>query len=304
MSSLSKMTKGTQRLIASADIKHHIFPLSLFLTREELMNSVRYGAKNIWIRITELPDGTLRFAVEDNGNGKADPTRLSSPAEANGGGTARYGAGLPVTRLKRGAISDAWSTAWKEEGKEEANCMGDDTQVRTLPIPFPKYHPWSKSTDHGFIHTSIIQPAKLGSVSLSEIAPTLREIVCASMLPATLGGVEIDITVTDKAGKVVSHANSKVEKWVSFEEAVLKAPDTKLWLEKVIMRGKVRITVKYVEIKLKRNGHIKDFPHYGAVNAPHAMIGQEGFVVADMPLHDALAREKHGASMYRKYMFI
>jgi hypothetical protein len=304
MASTLKMTKGTQRLIASADIKHPIFTLPLFLLREELMNSVRYEAENIWIRITEVPDGTLRFTVEDNGNGKADAARLSSPAEANGGGTSRYGAGLPVTRLKRGNLSDPWSVAWKEEGKEEANCMGDDTQVRTLPIPFPKYHPWSKPTDHGFIHTSIIQPAKLGSVSLPEIAQTLREITCGSMLPATLDGVEIDITVTDKEGKVVSHANSKADKWVSFEEAVLKAPDTKLWLEKVIVRGKVRITVKYVEVKLKRNTCIKDFPHYGAVNSPYAMLAQEGFVVADMPLHEALAREKHGASMYRKYMFV
>jgi hypothetical protein len=305
MASALKMNKGTQRLIASADIKHHIFPLSLFLTREELMNSVRYGAKNIWIRITELDNGTLRFAIEDNGSGKADPVRLSSPAEANGGGTARYGAGLHIARLKRGNLGDSWSAAWKEAGTDEASCMRDDTQVRTLPIPFEKYHPWSKATDHGFIHTSIIQPTKLGSVALSEIAQNLREIVCGSMFPATLASVEIDITVTDKAGKVVSQANSKAEKWVSFEEAVLSAPGTQVWDKKTMMRGNVRTTVTYAEVKLKgRNGCIKDFPNYGAVNAPHAMIGQEGFFVADMPLHEALERPKHGSAMYRKYMFV
>jgi hypothetical protein len=308
MTSTSKtMTKGTQRLIAAADIKHHLFPMSLFLIREELMNSVRYNAKNIWIRMTERADGSVRIQVEDNGTGDASRERLSAPAETNGGGTSRYGAGLWVTRLKRGG--DQWSVAWKVAGSDRATGItnADNNAVTSYLLGDRAIHPWLHKEQHGFIHTSTILPAKLEGVKLADVAATLREIMCASMAPNTLKNVMIDITVTNASGSVVSQMNSKADKWVTFEEAVFSRPDTVVWARTVIPFGSMNITATFAEIKLKKKknlDYIKDFPHYGALSAPHAMLSQEGFTVADMRLHEALNKKPHPSSYNKKYMFV
>ena len=305
MATLSKMTLGTQRLIANADIKHHYFPLSLFLFREELMNSVRYNAKRIWILATELPDGSVQFRVQDDGTGDASRDRLSGPAASNGGGTARYGAGLPITRLKRGNEGDAWSVAWKKAGTDRVEIMTNDLEVSRLRLSDPD-QPWTAPEDHGFVHTTVIRPAKLEGVTLATLAPTLREITCVSTQKATLQGLEISIEVKDKTGATVAKVNSKdaADPWITFKEAVEQRTNTKVWATTTITRGSVRITVSYVEVKgLKKGEFIHGFPHYGAVGAPHAMLAMEGFVVADMPLHQALDRKEHGSSQNKKYLF-
>jgi hypothetical protein len=318
MATHSKMNKGTERMIANADIKHHIFPIPLFLSREEFMNSYRHGAKNIHIHLREQTDGTIRMSVRDDGKGDADVGRLKSPAESNGGGTSRYAAGLPITQLKRGNPEDIWSAAWKKPGEEEAMFMTNDRVETKVPIPFAKYHPWTNVKDHGFIHTTTLRQEKLQGVLLSDLLPILREIICASMRPETLKSLCIHILVEDKSGKVVASSKSTDTRdpWATLED-VLTGPQNKV-VTKVLRCGDVVMTAKFVIAnkqlyretikKATKGGQNRDtiiipnFPNYGAVASPHAFLSQEGFVVADIPLDLALALTTH-SSNYR-YMFV
>lgn len=309
-SSTTKMTKGTQRLIAKADIKHHLFPMSLFLTREEFMNLVRYGAKNAWVHVIEQADGSLLFRVQCDGTGNASRERLLAPAESNGGGTSRYAAGLPVARLKRGDMDSFWSVAWKTENSDRVNYMSNDHEVTRYPLNEPDYHPWTTREQHGFVHTTTILPAKLEGVTLDQVAPILREILCASMNPETLENLHIELRVTNKEGATVAALDSKspTDRWMTLEEAVLVHPNTRVWAEETIEHEHVVITAKYVEVSkaaLKgKNAFIPNFPHYGTASSPHALLSMEGFVVADPRIHEAMCAKPHPSSQNRKYLFV
>lgn len=318
MATQSKMNKGTERLIANADIKHHLFPIPLFLIREELMNSHRYGAKNVWIRLQERPDGTILMSVRDNGSGQADVERLKSPAESNGGGTSRYAAGLPIAQLKRGNQDDPWSVAWKKAGDEEAKYMTNDRVETKAPVPFARYHPWTNSSEHGFVHTTTLRPEKLQGLTLAQLLPTLREIICGSLCPDTLKSMCIDIKVEDKAGTLVATSNStdKSDPWRTFEE-VVTGSQSKV-ITKVSRSGNVKITAKFVIAgkglfthsvkKITKGGKqmrntsiIPHFPNYGAISSPHGFFLQEGFIIADLPLDDALDLISHSLNYH--YLF-
>jgi hypothetical protein len=318
MASQSKMNKGTERLIACADIKHHIFPVPLFLIREELMNSARYGAKNVWIRFQENADGTIRMTVRDDGSGRADADRLKSPAETNGGGTSRYAAGLPIAQLKRGNQDDTWSAAWKRTGEEMAMFMTNDRVETKVCVPFPKYHPWTKTSESGFIHETTLRPEKIPGVKLSDLLPLLREIICGSMRPQTLKCMCIDIAVIDNTGKVVAASTStdKSDPWHTFEEVITGSSSRVI--TKILRFGDVVMTAKFVIAgkalftdnvkKLTKGGQnrntdiIPHFPNYGAISSPHSFFSQEGFVIADLPLDDALDLISH--SLNYRYLFV
>lgn len=296
------MTKGTQRTISKADIKHHIFPVALFLTREELMNSVRYNAKNMWIEILELANGNFTMRVMDDGTGDADELRLAGPAESNGGGTARYGAGLLITRLKRANEGDFWSVAWKKEGGKYAKHMNGESNTTTCPLTgMSEFHPWTKESDHGFVHTTALLREKLQGVEAKDLIPMLREIVCTSMTPETLARLNVTIQVKTKDG-IVSEENSVKDKWRTLEQALRDSHGVRIWAEKTIHVGEVVMRVAYLEMAQKTK--LVDFPHYGQTGTPHAMLAMEEFTIADMPLHVALKRKAHGSSFNRRYLLV
>jgi hypothetical protein len=296
------MTKGTQRTLAHADIKHHIFPVALFLTREELMNSVRYNAKNLWIEILELADGNFTMRVMDDGTGDADKNRLTGPAESNGEGTARYAAGLPITRLKRANPGDVWSAAWKKAGEKHATCMDNNFEISKCPLAgMGEFHPWTKESDHGFVHTTPLRREKLNGVEPKDLVATLREILCASMTPAVLARLSVTVQVKTKDG-VVSEENSVKDKWRTLEQALRASQGMRIWEEKTIHVGDVVMRVVYLEMAQKTK--LIDFPHYGQAGTPHAMLVMDEFTIADMPLHVALKRKAHGSSFNRRYLLV
>lgn len=312
------MNKGTERLIACADIKHRIFPSPLFLSREELMNSARHGATYIRFQFKELADGRVQLTAEDDGRGDANVARLQSPSEVNGGGTSRYAAGLSIARLKRGGPDAVWSAAWKQMGEDEARYMTNDRVETKTAIPFAKYHPWIEKRQHGFIHMSTIRSDNLEGLELENLIPTMREILCTSMRPETLKALRVEVVVEDKTGKLIGSSMSTDERdpWKTFEE-VVTGPASKV-MTKQFRCGDMLVTVKYVIAgkslysstvkKADKGGRkrtiefIPHFPNYGVVSSSTAFISQEGFVVEDSPLAEALEQISH--SLNYRYMFV
>lgn len=311
MSTSTRITPGTERLISCADIKPQAYPLSLELSKEEFMNSKRHGASKVDVTFREN-EKTSYYEIEYrcNSTGDANRERLLSPSALNGGGTSRYAAGLPVARLKRGNPGDAFQVLWKKTGEPwyyEINNTEDGTVPKRLDMAGS---PWSSDTEHGFVHRCVLRKETLekfgdaAGVKIDGIVPAIREICCVGMMPETLESLDITVTVFKQDGSMVDTSNSKKQKWMPFETALMQVNDRVKINQTVSHPATLQLTAKtrYLRVVVPRNTSLPGFPRYGVTKTSWAFIGADGFYTA-IPTKDALDRSLHGASLNGRLMF-
>jgi hypothetical protein len=334
-------SKGVERAFAHMDIQHKHFPVSLFLTREVLMDNVRHSAKEVKFLYQEQPSGDFHVTIRDSGDGNALVDRLIAPAEVSGLGTARYGFGLRMYRLQNAGEDEKFSFSWKKEGDAFFHILEQNTTT-AKPMNAVPGSLWDTVDSHGFSMTHTLRREKLYGLDPSMIAPTLREIFCMSTTPETLASIRIRVEVLDKTGapyceplkkatkpkkedqtpkkeakkpkkpkvvkkgKVTGIVDSVDEKWTSLLKVLEDNHDGEFPSARQVLSKKAIATAKYYKLKQpppKTRCLVPFMPTYTRKNAQFALFVQDGFVT-DVPITKALGRNDHGSSLNGRYVVI
>jgi len=320
------LPKGTERTFAHMDIQHQHFPISLFLTREVLMDNVRHQATEVRFTYEEQPSGDYKVTIRDNGDGNAVPERLIAPAETSGVGTARYGFGLRIYRLKNAGQEEPFSFTWKKTGDAFFHMLEQNSNT-AKPMNAVPGAQWSTIESHGFTMTHTLLRKNLEGLSPSAIAPTLREIMCMSMTPETLAGIRIHVEVLDKTGVPVCEApktkagkepkkpkkgvvtgivDSVEDKWQSLLQVLEENHEGEFPSMQHTLSKKAVATARFYKLSSPppKSKYLKEtMPTYTNKNAHHALVVQDGFVT-DIPLANALDRAPHASSMNGRYLVL
>jgi hypothetical protein len=320
------LPKGTERTLAHMDIQHPNFPTSLYLTREVLMNDVRHKATEVNFTYKEQPSGDFLVTIRDNGDGNADYQRLISPAEESGLGTARYGAGLCMYRVKNSGEYAPFSFSWKKPGDTFYHVLEQNSSIpKTMNAVAGSE--WQTVESHGFRMTHILLRKALNEVKPSQIAHKFREIMCLSMTPETLSSIRIHIEVLDKTGALYTEpvmtkagkepkkqkkpvvtgiADSVDEKWKTLLEILQDNHVGDFPSAHHTLSKKAVANAKYFRLAPpppKMKCLSPNMPSYTNKNAQHALFVQEGFVT-DAELKTALKRSAHAASMNGRFVVL
>lgn len=310
----TRMSKGNERLIACADIRGRKYPLGLELTMEEVINSERYGATRMDIEFRENAEGNIDMCAKDSGNGDVNISRLTAPAENNGGGTSMYGAGLHTTRLKRAGPGVSYTACWKVAGNPWFNRFSDkEDGTKSIRLDDAS-SPWKSADEHGFVHKTTIYSENLApvldiaGVTINDIVPAIREIITVMTSQTKLNNIEFRITAYDRSGKKVGESNSKdkADPWKSFVEVFQSYPSctkyppvtTTVEGHEVAKKGRTKdldITMKFVHAKIPKNKNIPNFPRWGVTSVAYVFFDVFGFYIP-VPIHEALDKAVHGAS--------
>lgn len=305
----TRMSKGNERLIAGADIRARKYPLALELTMEEVINSERHGATQMDIKFCENAEGNIDMTVKDDGDGKADISRLTVPAEKNGGGTSMYAAGLRIAQLKRAGAGVSYTACWKEAGNPWFNRFSDkEDGTKSIRLDDAS-SPWKTNDEHGFVHKTTIYPENLApvldiaGVTINDIVPAMREIITVMSSQAKLDKIEFHVTAYDRSGKKVGESNSKekADTWKSFVEVFHDYPTcTNYPPVTTVVKGEngkkdQNITMKFMYTKIPKNKNILNFPRWGVTSVAYVFFDVFGFYIP-VPLHEALNKAAHGAS--------
>lgn len=326
MSTIKLVSKGTERTFAHMDLQHQHFPIPLFLTREVLMDNVRHHASEVKITYEEQPSGDFKVTIRDNGDGNALAERLIAPAEESGVGTARYGFGLRIYRLKNGDQDQNFSFSWKKEGDAFYHVLEQNSST-AKPMNAVTGSQWESLESHGFMMTHMLLKKNLCGVNPSRIASMLRELFCMSMTPETLATIRIHIEVLNKTGALYSEvpktkagkepkkpkksvvtgiADSVDEKWKTLLEILQENHVGEFPSARHTLSKKAVATAKYF-ILAPPPPRMKclspSMPTYTKKNAQRALIVQDGFVT-DLPLTSALDRAPHAASMNGRFLVL
>lgn len=309
-SSPTRIAPGTERLISCANITPQLYPLSLELLLEEWMNSFRYGATKVTMTFRLRADKHYDLEVRCNSSGRADRGRLMSPSASNGGGTSRYAAGLPVSRLKRGNPGDAYEVLWKK-----ANEMWYHAVTNTEDGTSPKgldgaASPWTSAAEHGFIHRCLLRKETLEkfgdakAVAMDGIVPAIQEICCVKMMPDTLESLNITVRVVNEAGVVVATSNSKEHRWIAFETALTQVNEQVMMDHRISqpVTDQLSTETRYLHVSIPKGSHVPGFPRYGVTNMSWTFIGADGFYTA-IPTKDTLDRASHASSLSGRVIF-
>jgi len=333
-SSTKPLDNGTLRAFEKMDVHHHTFPISLFLIREALMDSVRHHARKIKVVYKELPNGDFAVKIIDDGDGKAKASRLIAPAEDNGVGTSRYGHGLRMLRLRNGGVKSPWSVAWKVNGNSFYHTLQLDPKEGYFPQArnVNADELWDSPDGHGFIFEMILCRDNLDTHDPSEIAPLLREICCISMTPEVLARIHVRIEVLDlngsplmekfpqhklkkdgterkvknrRAPRVVGIADSKEEGWISILDVLRtnKVGEYAAW-DTTMTTGALARAEHYRLIPSNKKVPVHPYmPNYTSAKSQFALFVQDEFIT-DVALPEALGKAPHGASLNGRYVVV
>lgn len=324
------LSKGTERALECIDLKHTIFPVSLYLTREVIMDNIRHNAKNVKITYNQLPNDDFKVSIVDDGDGKAEAGRLIAPAEGNGLGTSRYGHGLRIYRLKSAGRDEPWTATWKAAGDSFYHSL-NESSVNSKPNSLEEGGLWETKESHGFSFETKFKFENLkGKHEPSQIAPMLREILCLSMTPETLASVHIHIEVLDKEGnpfyeklpevklnkdgkprkskkaltaKCLGIADSVSENWKSILTVLEENHKGEFPSSTFKLSSEATLNASYYIINAQGNKKPANefMPNYTSKNANFALIVQDGFIT-ELPLTEALKLAPHPASQNGRFV--
>lgn len=332
LSSARPLSQGTERAFECIDLKHH-YPVPLYLTREVIMDNVRHGAKNVNITYRQLTDENFKVKITDDGDGKADASRIIAPSEENGNGTSRYGHGLRIYRLKSAGRDEPWSATWKTVGDSFYQSL-DQKSTHSKPNSLKSGCPWETPESHGFSFETKLKKDALDGHHPSEIAPILREILCASMTPETLASIRIHIEVLDKEGnpfyekvpdvklkkdgkprkgqenvsttpRCLGVVDSVSESWPSILTVLENNQTEEFPYVDGTLSTKALIGTSFFHLKNEdKHSPVHEFlPYYTSKKAHFALIVQDGFIT-EVSLEEALDRAPHASSLNGRFAVV
>jgi len=293
--STSRYNVAQARKDRSAAVSHPFYPLALFLLKESITNSIRFGANVFNISFTW--DDTLqawKVETQDDGSGDADFERMNGPAEENGETTSRYGFGDWARQVFGDASNELPAIRIaKKSGDEYAR------SIVTGPIPLmwdprdlyymdPKC-PFDSAESHGFYNMNHISRDAIPGIGADDLLAVFREIVTVGFDQETLDRLNINVTIN---GELVS--NSHDPKWDSYETALMKKAGITVNDDgmKTVLAGNVNMSVHKVRHQL---GTILNFPHYG-VRSLETSLGfmfQDGILIEELPIYEVVGLASH-----------
>ncbi len=327
---IAKVSGGVDRSFESIDVRHPLFPVSLYLGRERLYNSCRHGAKKVDVLFRKRDADTFSLEVKDTSDGRADVNRLLEPSEESGATTSQYAFGERIWRLKASERSRPSTYAWKKEGDMFYTVLTQAAgryKIETLNIGPDSI--WTKPEDHGFYSKFDLLIDRLEGRDATEIVPLLRSIMCMTLTQSILDEMHIHIEVRNEDGellmeqvktgkptksgkprkmrepRVVGLADSKEERWKSLVKVIRDNPHddfTTIEAEGTLKTG-ATIKIEYSRLKPCDKPYYDGLKEYTEKKASAVLVVMHGFVVP-IPLPEALGKAAHPASQNGRFAII
>ena len=297
--STSRYNVAQARKDRSAAVSHPFYPLALFLLKESITNSIRFGASIFNISFTwNEAFQAWKVETQDDGSGDADFDRMNGPAEENGETTSRYGFGDWARQVFGDASNELpASRIAKKAGDEYA------LSIITGPIPNkwdprdlyymdPKC-PFESVESHGFYNMNHIHMDAIPGIGADDLLAVFREIVTVGFDQEILDKLNIIVAIN---GETVS--NSHDPKWDSYETALMKKAGITVTNDGVTTKtaGDVKLTVH--KLRQIGTGLIPNFPNYGkrSMDTSLAFFFQGGILIEEQPVYQAIGLAQHPTS--------
>jgi hypothetical protein len=325
----SKVSGGVERSFESIDVRHPIYPVALYLTRERLYNSYRHGAKKVVILFQQLKNNNFRLVCRDTSDGKADVSRLLEPAEESGMTSSQYGFGERIWRLKSSGRENPSKYAWKKAGDMFYTFLDQkDGKYQTASVNLSAEEIWTSPEEHGFYSEMEFLYDRLEGRSPEEIVPLLRSILCMTLTPAVLGTMHIRIEVRNqdgellrehinpgkptKSGKprkvreagVIGVSDSKEDKWKTLVEILEANPVEDYDCAEGVLESGANVKISYLRLKpCEGKTYYEGHKEYTEKKASAVLVQMHNFIVP-IPLPEALGKAPHPASQNGRFAII
>ena len=288
--SSSRYNVAQARKDRSAAVIHPFFPMALFLLKESITNSVRFGASVFNISFTWNESfQAWKVETQDDGSGDADFDRMNGPAEDNGESTSRYGFGDWARQVFGDASNELPAARIAKKAGEEYACSVVTGPIPILWDPRDLYYmdpkcPFKSVDSHGFYNLNHIHKNAIPGISADDLLAVFREIVTVGFDQDILDALCINVSIN---GEIVS--NSLDPKWDSYETALMKKAGITVNDDgmKTVLAGNVSMDVHKVRHQL---GSILNFPHYG-VRSLETSLGfmfQDGILIEELPIYEVV----------------
>lgn len=325
----SKVSGGVERSFESIDVRHPLFPVSLYLIRERFYNSYRHGATKVLVFLQKLPSGNFIFKIRDTSDGNADVNRLLEPAEESGATSSQYGFGERILRYKTSGRDGRSIYAWKKKGDMFYTFLEQENgRYKTASINLSPEGIWTSPEEHGFYSEMEFLRDRLEDRSPEDIVPIIRSVLCMSLTQAVLDSIHIRIEVRNVAGEILrEHVNpgkptkagkprkvregrivgvsdSRDDNWKSLVEILednqLEEYET---VEGVLGSG-AKIEVQYTCLKhCEGKTYYDGLKEYTEKKACAVLVQMHDFIVP-IPLPEALGKAPHPASQNGRFVIV
>ena len=297
--SSSRYNVAQARKDRSAAVIHPFFPMALFLLKESITNSIRFGASVFNISFTWNESfQAWKVETQDDGSGDADFDRMNGPAEDNGESTSRYGFGDWARQVFGDASNELPAARIAKKAGEEYACSVVTGPIPILWDPRDLYYmdpkcPFKSVESHGFYNMNHIHKNAIPGISVDDLLAVFREIVTVGFDQDILDALCINVFIN---GEIVS--NSLDPKWDSYETALMKKAG--ITVNNDGMTTKTAGDVKLVVHKVRQigTGLIPNFPNYGkrSMDTSLAFFFQDGILIEEQPVYQAIGLAQHPTS--------
>jgi hypothetical protein len=293
----SRYTRAHARKDRSTAVSHAFFPLAIYLLKESITNSIRFGASLFNIKFTwNKILNAWKVETQDNGTGNADFDRMNGPSENDGDDTSRYGFG----DWARQVFGDP--TVWMPDGGLPARRIskkaGEKYADSIITGPLPNFwsptkifycdteeSPFEPNVDsHGFYNMTHIAASEITNVTDRNLLEIFREIVTVGFNQEKLDALRITVSING-----VQVADSHADKWISLENALIAQMGVL-----VNDDGVVETSAGDVKIRAHRMRHmlgiIPNFPKYGQrlMDTSLMFMFQGGIMIEERKTHEVL----------------
>lgn len=278
MASLSKnfQTTGVLRTFSRSIPKHRHFDKPILMKCERYNNSLQHGATIITIEL-DLDGEHYIVKYSDNGDGKCDFVRYTSPQNASAEGTARFAAGCHYDRLSGDPSSEyKWEESFKIAGEDITRSFEgpfadgrgpQEFRTRVSADSHFKTKESSGMTGCWMIRKDMLNHAvDEAKTSGKELDEVLVEHLSESFGMKYSQEILDKLTLKFRVGKYQILSNPKDGVMPSLETALQQDPNVYRFPDKRVVSGDTTLTYTFYRMK-KGDNKLEDYPHYGSRSA-------------------------------------